>query len=272
MILELPDGFDVAADCIHMRIVQERRDQRPPSQDLIAAGRIVIEACEFNRPSNHEVHAVEEIIEACLESSRTIPTVELVLDRLRTARSNYSLGFTEENRILGALLVAQPLAVLNSVFAPGRLDAQTGKRGMFDHDYLVGSPLDRVSEATLLLWCEEDSNVRYPLIASKLVPFARNPQTDTPAWKSSALALLERAPNKIEVLGHYIRHFQPSSWSGSQSTIWEKNVRLLDQFENHPDSDLAAFAKEQQMEHKKSLNGLKAQELASERRDNERFE
>ena len=272
MILELPEGFDIAADCIHMRIVQEQRDQRPLSQDLTAAGRIVIEACEFTRRSNHEVHAVEEIIEACLESPQTTPTVELVLDRLRTARSNYSLGFTEENRILGALLAAQPLAVLNNVFAPGRPDARIGMRGMFDHDYLVGSPLDRVPEATLLLWCEEDSNVRYPLIASKLVPFARNPQTDTPAWKSSALALLEHAPNKIEVLGHYIHHFQPMSWSGSQSTTWEKNVRLLDQFENYPDNDLTVFAKEQQREHKAALDELKVKEFASERRENERFE
>jgi len=272
MILQLPDGFDVAADCIYMRIVQERRDQRPLSLELMAAGRIVVEACEFSRQLNREVHAVEEIIEACLESPETTSTVELVLDRLRAALSNYSVGFTEENRILGALLVTQPFTVLNNVFAPGRADARIGARGMFDHDYLVGSPLDRVPEATLLAWCDEDSNIRYPLIASKMVPFAINPQTDTPAWKSSALALLDRAPNRIKVLSHYIRHFQPMSWSGSRSSTWEKNVRLLDQFEDHPDSDFTAFAKQQQKEHKAALDELKIQELATERHENESFE
>jgi hypothetical protein len=272
MILQLPGGFDVAADCIHMRIVQERREQRPLSPNLMAAGRIVVEACEFSRQLNREVHAVEEIIEACLESPETTPTVELILDRLRAAHSDYSLGFTEENRIFGALLVAQPFTVLNNVFAPGRTDARIGARGMFHWDYLVGSPLDRISEDALLAWCDEDSNIRYPLIASKMVPFARDAQTDMPGWKRSALALLERAPNKIKVLEHYIQHFRPRSWSGSESATWERNLRLLDQFESHPDTDLKEFAKQQQKEHIRTLEKLKVQELASERIDNERFE
>jgi hypothetical protein len=272
MILQLPDGFDVAADCIHMRIVQERREQKPLSPELMGAGRIVVEACEFSRQLNREVHAVEEIIEACLESPETASTVELVLGRLRAARSNYSVGFTEESRILGALLVAQPFTVLNSVFAPGRPDARIGARGMFDRDCLIGSPLDRIPEATLLAWCDENSSTRYPLIASKMVPFARNPQTDTVSWKSSALALLEHAPSKIEVLRHYIRRFEPMSWSGSKSATWEKSVGLLDQFANHPDGELAKFAGDQKMELRTSLDELKLQELASERRENETFE
>lgn len=272
MILQLPDGFHVAADCVHMRSVQEHREKRALSPELIATGRIVVEACEFNRRLNREAHTVAEIIKACLQSPGTAPTVELVVDRLHRAVASYSLGLTEENQILGALLATQPFTVLNKVFAPGQPDAQIGAKGLFDHDYMLGSPLDRVLEVTLLSWCDEDGNVRYPLIASKLVPFARNPQADTPAWKASALALLERAPNKIEVLGHYIRHFEPMSWSGSQSATWEKNVRLLDEFENHQDNELAAYAKQQRNEHRASLEKLKAQELATERQENERFE
>ena len=272
MILQLPDGFDVAADCIHMRIVQDQREYRPLSSELVEGGRVVVEACVFDRQSNREVHAVEDIIEACLLSPDTTPTVELIVDRLRAAKSNHSLGFTEENRILGALLMAQPYTVLNNVFAPGQPDARIGARGMFDRDYMLGSPLDRVPEATLLMWCDEDSSVRYPLIASKMVPFGRNPQTDTVAWKTSALTLLDHAPNKIEVLRQYIRHFQPMSWSGSKSATWEKNVRLLDEFEKYPDGKLAKFAAERKKELTASLDELKLQELASEQSENETFE
>jgi hypothetical protein len=272
MILQLPDGFDIAADCIHMQIVQEEREQRELSPDLIAAGRIVVEACEFDRRLHLDGYAVKQIIEGCLVSPETKPTVELVLDRLRAARSDYRLAFTEGNQILGALLVAQPLTVLDNVFAPGQPDSKVGTRGLFDNDYMVGSPLDGVPEETLLVWCDVDSNIRYPLIASKMVPFMRNPQTDKPAWKRLALTLLERAPDKITVLGHYIRHLEPMSWSGSQSSTWEKNVRLLDEFENYPDSELAAYAKQQRDEHHASLEKLQAQELASERRENEKFE
>ena len=66
LILELAGGFDVAVETIHMRIVQERQDKRALSPEFITAGRIVIEACEFDRRLNHDTHALEEVIEACL--------------------------------------------------------------------------------------------------------------------------------------------------------------------------------------------------------------
>jgi hypothetical protein len=105
-----------------------------------------------------------------------------------------------------------------------------------------------------------------------MVPFVKVPNSDKPQWKPSALALLERAPNKIEVLKHYIDHFAPMSWSGSRSATWEANARLLDHFENHSDIDLAAFARLRRDELRRLLDDLKRQELDSEKRENERFE
>jgi len=272
MVLELEEGFDVAVDTIHMRIAQERRDQKALSSELIAAGRIVIEACEFDRRLNHDAYPLAEVIEACLDSAEAVPTVEKLLARLREARANYRLGFTEENRVLGALLAAQPIVVLNNLFARETQAGRTGLRDFFDHDNLLGSPLDRIPQDTLLAWCDEDNTVRYPLIAARMVPFSKAPNSDKPQWKPSALAFLERAPNKIEVLKPYINHFEPMSWSGSRSATWEANVRLLDHFENHSDIDLAAFARLRRDELRRLLDDLKRQELDSEKRENERFE
>jgi hypothetical protein len=84
--------------------------------------------------------------------------------------------------------------------------------------------------------------------------------------------LLERAPNKIEVLKHYLDHFEPMGWSGSKSATWEANARLIDHFENHSDIDLAAFAGLRRDEMRRLINNLKRQELDSEKRENERFE
>lgn len=272
MILSLEGGFDVSVETIHMRIVQARRDKESLSPELVTAGRIVIEAFKFDRRLNHDVHALEEVIEACLASADAIPIVEMLLVRLWEAHANYSLGFTEENRILGALFATQPTVALNDLFAPERQDERTGFRGFFDLDDLLGSPLDRIPQPTLLAWCEEDSTVRYSLIAARMVPFSKATNSDKPQWKPSALALLERAPNKIEVLKHYIDHFVPMSWTGSRSATWEANARLLDHFENHSDIDLAAFARLRRAELRRLLDDLKRQELDSEKRENERFE
>ena len=84
--------------------------------------------------------------------------------------------------------------------------------------------------------------------------------------------MLERAPNKIEVLEHYIAKFAPRSWSGSRSATWEANARLLDHFENHSDINLAAFARLRRDDMRRSIDDLKRQELDSEKRENERFE
>ena len=272
MILQLEGGFDVAIETIHMRIVEVRQDKEALSPELVTAGRIVVEACEFDRRLNRDTHALEEVIEACLDSADAIPIVEMLLARLREARANYSLRFTEGNRILGALFAAQPTVVLNDLFAPEKQDERSGFRGFFDHDDLLGSPLDRIPQTTLLAWCDEDRTGRYSLIAARMIPFSKAPNSAKPQWKPSALALLERAPNKIEVLKHYIDHFAPTSWSGPRSATWEANARLLDHFENHSDIDLAAFARMRRHELRRLLDDLKREELESERRENERFE
>ena len=272
MILQLEGGFGVAVDTIHMRIVQVRQDKEALSPELVKAGRIVIQACEFDRRLNHAAHELGEVIEACLDSADAIPMVEMLLSRLREAHANYTFDFIEENQILGALFAVQPTVVLDDLFAPERLNERTGFRDFFDHDDLLGSPLDRIPETTLLAWCDEDRSARFPRIAARLVPFSKAPNSEKPQWKPSALALLERAPNKIDVLTHYIRHFEPMSWSGSRSATWEANARLLDHFENHSDTDLATFARLRRDELMRSLDALKRQELDSEKRENERFE
>jgi len=271
LLLRLEGGFDVALETVHMRIVQVRHDKEALSPELIAAGRVVLETCEFGRRLNHDAHALEEVIQACLNSEDAIPIVQMLLARLRQARTDYRF-FTEENRILGALFAAQPIVLLNDIFAPERQDEQTGFGSFFDRNDLLGSPLDRIPEATLLAWCEENSSVRYSLIAETMFPFVKAPDSAKPQWKPSALAILERAPNKIEVLTHYIDNFRPMTWSGSMSAAWEANAGLLDQFENHPDVELAAFVRLRRDELRRLLDDLKRQELESEKRENERFE
>lgn len=272
MILLLPKGFDVAVDTIHMRIFQEQREKRALSSDLVATGRMVIEACEFDRRLNREMHAVQEVIEACLGFPEAISTVELVFERLRTAHANFHLGFMEQNRMLSALLAAQPLIVLNKLFVSEPRDDRRGIWGFFDHNDRLGSPLDCVPEAVLFTWCDEDNVVRYPWIAARLGSFKKNQNSETREWKPTALTLLERAPNKIDVLKRYIHHFRPMGWSGSESATWEANARLLDHFENHPDTDLSVFARSQREELNKRLEELKRKELDCERSANERFE
>jgi hypothetical protein len=144
IMLLLPDGFDVALDMVWIRIMQLRHKKKGLPAELAATGRLVVQACEFDRRLNREAHELQEVIEACLTGPEGIATVETLFDRLKLSHSTYSLGFMEENRILGALLTAQPLTVLNRLFASGTVGDEGGMGGFFDHNELIGSPLGHV--------------------------------------------------------------------------------------------------------------------------------
>jgi hypothetical protein len=110
------------------------------------------------------------------------------------------------------------------------------------------------------------------LIAARLCPFHKNNQSGVKQWKELALVLLEHAPDKIEVLNRYIAQFHPTTYSGSRSAAWEANAKLLDVFEDHANASLAEFARAEQEKLRVMLDELRREELASERRENERFE
>ena len=62
------------------------------------------------------------------------------------------------------------------------------------------------------------------------------------------------------------------SWSGSRSAAWEANAKLLDVFENHANTELAEFARNEGEKLRDHIRRTSQEELKSERRDNERFE
>jgi hypothetical protein len=271
LVLHLQNGFDVALDIVWMRIARGQREKNPLSPELLTAGRAIVEACEFDRRLSHDTHSLEIVIEACLAVPEGIPFVERVIQRLKASRSAYALGFVEANRVLRALFAAQPLTVLNALFTSGPIEDRH-LHGFFEHDELLGSPLDCVPEAILLSWCDEEGGIRYPLIASMMVPFNKNHNSEVRQWKEVSLALLDRAPDRIEILKRYINHFRPMSWTGSQATAWEANARLLDTLEGYEDLALATFARSERQRLKIALNELRQKELEAEKHENERFE
>ena len=177
-----------------------------------------------------------------------------------------------KTQFLGALLVAQPVVVLNALFA-AETDSSKGNlfalRGHYD---LNGSPFNRIPQTVFLSWCDAVPATRYPLAASIISAFDHNVQSNERRWTDIALALLERAPDSIKVLECYIAQLYPMSWTGSQAAAWEANARLLEGFATHPDVRLATFARNEHQRMKLAIDKLKQKEMAEERMQNERFE
>jgi len=268
LILALKDGFPVALDTIWCRLPHNPNQPKTPSPELLAAGRLIAESSEFKRGYGRDLHSLGEVIIACCSCPEGIPTVERLLARLLANR----YGFIDEDTILGALIVAQPVVVLNTLFA-AETDSSNGNlfalRGHYD---LNGSPFNRVPHNIFLLWCNEDPAIRYPLAASIVLAFGHNAQSNERHWTDIALVLLEHAPDHINVLKQYIDQLYPMSWGGSRAAAWEANVRLLDTYATHPNAELAAFARSEYQRLKLEIDKMKQEEMAQMRIQNERFE
>lgn len=274
LILRLTDGFSIALDAVWMRFPHGRTEKQTLSPELLAAGRLVAGAFDFKRGSSHDTYALGQVIEACLSSEEGVPVVERMLERLKAKHSKYGFRFSSilDDDMLGALAAAQPVIVLNALFASETSNEETSIHGLSGHYDHIVSPFNRIPQAVLLSWCDEAPAIRYPIAASVLTAFYNPNNSNERRWNDIALALLERAPDRIAVLKQYIDQFSPMGWTGSRAAAWEANAGLLDTFADHPDPNLAAFARRERQRLRTVLDELRQEELQSERRENERFE
>jgi hypothetical protein len=99
---------------------------------------------------------------------------------------------------------------------------------------------DAVSETELIAWCDRYPDARYAAAAEGITAFHWS-DPNHPQWSPIALKLLDKAPNRTEVLKKFTQKFSPLAWSGSLAGIIETNSRLLDHFAGYDDPVLIAF-------------------------------
>jgi len=116
-----------------------------------------------------------------------------------------------------------------------------------------------------------DPTTRFPLIASVVGIYA-SAQGAERAWSNIALRLLERAPDRIEVLKRFMRQFEPSGWTGSRASVIEVNAKLLDQLAFLDDMTLQQFIAAEKIRIGHFVEDEKRRELQQDRAANERFE
>jgi hypothetical protein len=272
LISELPGGFDVALEILWMRIALYERDKVPVPREILVAGRSLLGRFDFAERNDNQTYHLNELVKHCLTGPDGSPVAYEMCQRVRESLARRHFADSETTSVLGILLAVQPTVTLNTLFPLGtapddhiyRIRYQTFGRG--------GLAFDNVPEQILIEWCEQDRDIRYPLMASAIFPFKLEPNTEIRHWTKVALKLLEQAPDRIKVLMRYIERFQPMGWSGSQVPPWEANVKLLDSLADFPDPNIVAFAGTEKARLLAVLDLVRQREASQERRENERFE
>ena len=149
--------------------------------------------------------------------------------------------------LLEGLFSAQPAATLDGLFSGDTAERDLRMRIIKDVRRHDKNPLDVVPETDLFGWCDQDPKTRYSTIARVITISDHTEEAGPRRWTNIALHLLEKAPDRVEVLKQFARQFEPMSWSGSRASIVESNAKLLDELEAYPDPAVVDFVAQEKV-------------------------
>lgn len=231
-------GLEAAIQILYMRIVSDGQGTaRNP--DLIEAGRTLMARLEFGGSSGQEDYRLPVLVRYCLKGDGAAETVRKICTRLGEAIASYKTHAFYHEALIGALFAQQPLAALRGLCSGIERAGVSIEKGLSDLAHQRANPLGHISTEELLLWCDEDPSNRYPAAANVVPILGESPATGGPGWSKAALSLLNKAPDKLEVLKRLVERFRPWVWAGSRSAIIESNAKLLDQLNTCGDPALA---------------------------------
>lgn len=271
-IAEQPDGLDVALEILRMRLFSDRSAQRQYAPELLEAGRALLQRVRFKERNEDGGRNLAEVVRSCLVGPEATPLAAELARRVRQAVAAYKIYSYEIDDLVKALLMVQPMAVLDALFEGNGQKQQEGVK-VFDylHDHRT-NPADEISCEDLIAWCNRDRERRFPLVASFITFARRAEEGGLQVWSETAKALLAHAPDPRCVLAVFVERFRPMSWSGSRAALIEANARLLDNLEEETMTQSISLVAEAKTQLAQEVDRERARETAEDRARDERFE
>ena len=199
-------------------------------------------------------------------------TVREICLNLKEAVSKSETYAFYHQELLQVLLGAQPYAALEALCGDSAADLDLGISILDQASQLRRNVFDAIPQGDLLSWCDQQPETRYPAVAADVTAFQPSGNAGRPLWTSTARKLLDKAPDRVEVLKKFIGQFSPTAWAGSHAAIVESNAKLLDDLAGHPDPALVEFIQEEKTRLSQAIRAERQTETLIEREMGERFE
>jgi hypothetical protein len=266
-----PEGWQVAVDILGMRLSFDEGRSQSSQSEIIEVGCQLLSQIRFDKKRRvTSEHTLRMIARESLVGQKGVETVQEICTRLRDAVAKSETYASSHSDLLQVLFTTQPLATLRAMCGEDDEDLQLGLSVLDDTAQLRRRPFDLVPQVDLLSWCDEQPKIRYPAAASGVTAF--QPVDGRQQWTDTALKLLDKAPDRVEVLKNLIRQFSPMAWAGSRASIVELNVKLLDDLVSFADSALAEFISKEKSRLAQAVQEERQTEALFERARDERFE
>jgi hypothetical protein len=267
-----PGGLNIAIEIFFMRLSSDEGRRQSSSSEIIDIGCELMRRHGFTKRSDVGLdYRLGIIARHCLVAEKGAATVSEICHNLKEAVSKSETYVFHHQDLLQVLLRAQPLAALGALCGDSPADLRLGIDILHQAGQLRTSVFDAVPEADLLSWCDQHPRSRYPAAASGVTAFQPD-DTGHPKWTRTARKLLDKAPDRVQVLKKFIGQFSPMGWAGSHAAIVELNAKLLDELAGYPDPALVEFIATEKARLAQAVQLEKQTEIMIEREMDERFE
>lgn len=273
-ILKKENGYFPAADILKMRF-HKKKDPSSHSSQLLSVARATLAACDFSGGSRgHDLmdHELGEIATVCLSEKGHEKEAKEICDNLCEAIIANRVYYSSLKKYMGILSEKKPLVFLESLF--GNKDASAFKRSQifssrFERDE---NPLNKIADQTLIDWCDEYPEDRYPLITEAIQPIEKSPETGKMVWRKIVYVLFEKAPDLDSILDNLTRTIRPGGWSGSLADILQTRLSLFVELKDHPNEEVRSWAKNQLFSLRREIESIREREDKRNRGIDESFE
>ena len=275
-------GFAHSIEILHMDLYVKTRDKGELCDQDRDVARSVLSEVEFDKTDRQLGYNLGEVIRWALQSSVDGALARKICQCLKASVSSYKVSVFDFSDVLNKLSVLFPLEVLEELL-PDQTDTLEHTRSFFgDLRRFKPCPLNEIPDSMALEWAQHNPGVRFEKLAAAISPYEKirpDDQFIDPdeavgelKWTSTALMLMQNAPDPKKILELFAISFRPMSWSGSRAVIMESRIGLLQGLVDDISSPISQAAAELLEDLKKGIEREKQYEAKSARETDERFE
>lgn len=271
LIADQPDGINVALEVLHARLFSDEAAKLTPDPHVQEAGRELLRRVTFDSYGMTLDYLLGSVLRDCWIAPQSAKSIVAELaTRLRQAVVDRKADWSQSGELVKTMFQLDASAVLDVLFQNDN-DAERLHGRVLDHfSGYRGNPVDAISCADLIAWCEIDCERRY-VFAASIVSFAHGVEgKQARVWSEQAITLLNHAPNPEPVLAIFVKQFRPTSWSGSLASVMESNAQLLDDLD--PAIRSLPFVAKAKVEILRTIEKERQWEMKQDRERDERFE
>ncbi len=275
IIISKEGGIGVASEILKMRFFKPKEESPEYSSSLIAVARDALLMYSFtdeHRSQHNMDHDLEQIARICLNGQEGIITTIKICQNLVEAINDNRIYAFDYHRLLNIIAIIQPFVFLDVILGSEGIE-EHHRRRMFAEDFeRNNNPISQIADNDLIAWCDNDPEVRYPIIASAIQAFSESAEICGFVWKPIVYSIFEKAPNLEIVFEQFANSIRPRSWSGSRADILEKRSVLFQNLYQHDNAEIRALARSKYLALQESIKREHEWEENHNRERNESFE